>query len=222
MEYEAENGESVRLLVAGTNDYASVLIDAFEGQGPWIFEGLLENLDRERCKLRPMGLPVYWSEDSTEFAATHHIVCSLNTTLRKAWIEDLSESGFLFQTLIHPSAVVSARASVATGSIVEPASVVAGFTTIGHHVKIGRGVTVGHHSQIAPYTTIHPGARISGNSKIGEQVTIGTGAVVLDHIEIGDGAFIGAGTTVTKNVDPAVLYAASRDDVVIRPNYGPK
>ena len=209
------------ILILGTNPYAEVLVDAFEGAGPWKFVGFLQNMDRDRCARRPLDLPVYWSDDANHLAGTHKLVSSLHTTLRKSWIDERVLQGFAFQTLIHPAATVSSRTKLSAGVVVEAGCVVAGFGTIGAYTRVGRGATVGHHTEIGNYSTINPGVTLSGNCRIGSQVTIGTGAVIIDGLSIGDGAFVAAGSLVTKDIPPKALSAGSPSRVV-RKGYGPR
>ncbi len=210
-----------KILVLGTNPYAEVLIDAFEGEGPWEFVGFLENMDRSRCATRPLDLPVYWSDDANHLAGTHKLVSSLHTTLRNSWIDERVRQGFVFQTLAHPAATVSGRTKLGAGVVVEAGCVVAGFCTIGAYTRIGRAVTVGHHTEIGDYSTINPGAILSGNCRIGSQVTIGTGAVIINGLSIGSGAFIAAGSLVSRDVPPRAFCVGSPSRIM-RKNYGPK
>ena len=154
------------ILILGTNPYAEVLVDAFEGAGPWKFVGFLENIDRNRCTMRPLGLPILWSDDANHLVGAHKLVSSLHTTLRRSWIDERAVRGFKFQTLVHPAATVSNRTKLGEGVVIEAGCVVAGFGIIDDYTRVGRGATVGHHTEVGKYSTINPGVTLSGNCRI--------------------------------------------------------
>jgi sugar O-acyltransferase (sialic acid O-acetyltransferase NeuD family) len=209
------------ILVLGTTAYATVFIDSFESIAGVEFTGCVENLDRSKCEGSILGLPIYWYEEIDGLRHSHLLACALGTTLRDAWINGMLERGFGFARLLHPSAVVSRRSDLADGVAVDAGTVLAGFTTVAPHVRIGRRCSIGHHTEIGPFTTIHPGSIISGNCKIGRQVTVGSGAVIIDGIEIGDGAVVAAGAVVTRAVEARTMIAGN-PATVRRTDYGPR
>lgn len=206
-------------LILGTRPYAEVLLDMFEDQ--ITFTGAVENMDPGRTAETLAGLPIHWHTDIAALAATHRLVCALGTTLRRAWIEDCLAQGFAFATLVHRSSTVSRRTRLGQGVIIDAGCVVAGFSTLSDHCRIGRRASIGHHTTIGRYTTVHPGTIISGNCRIGDQVTLGSGTIVIDGISIGDGVVTAAGTVVNKDLPPAVL-AAGNPAQIKRMDYGPK
>lgn len=209
-----------KILVLGARPYTLVLIDMFEICEDLEFVGAVENMNRERCSERLGDLPIHWTDDIGEFVGTHELVCALGTTLRDRWIEDCTRAGFRFASLVHPSSVVSKRTSAGTGLIVDAGCVLAGYSELHDHVRIGRRASIGHHTVIGPFSTVHPGAVVSGNCTIGRQVTIGTGAVVIDGRTIGDGAVIAAGSVVNRDI-PAGVMVAGNPAQVKRTDYGP-
>lgn len=194
--------DGLDILIMGTTDYAEVLLDTHEASVGGRFVGFLENLDRSRCGDTRMGLPVYWFEDSGHMAESAVLTCALATPARRSWIGQAKAAGFRFTRLIYPSSVVSARTRLEDGVIVDPLVVIAGFSEIGAHVRIGRGSTIGHHTRIGAFATLHPGCRVSGRTVIGEGVIVGTGAVLIDGVTVGERARIAAGAVVTRDVEP--------------------
>lgn len=208
------------ILILGTTPYTEVFVDMFEGMPDIRFAGCVENRDQTRTGQALAGLPILWDGDIGA-PEGRQMICSLATTHRADWIMAKEAEGFGFATLIHSSSVVSKRTTLGPGCSVDAGCVVAGYSDIAAHVRIGRRASFGHHSRIGAFSTIHPGAIVSGNCTIGERVTIGTGAVVIDGISIGDGAFIAAGAVVTKDI-PARALAAGSPATVKREDYGPK
>lgn len=197
-----------QLLVLGARPHALALVDMFSCLSDrHAFVGLVENLDRSRAGEIMEGLPVHWHEDIAGLADNHGLVCGLSTTLRRAWIEECLRQGFRFPPLLHPSSVLSPRTSAGAGVIVDAGCVVAGFTTLRDHCRIGRRCSIGHHTTIGRFSTVHPGCVVSGHCTIGEQVLVGTGAVITDGISIGDGAVIAPGSVVRRPVPERALVA---------------
>lgn len=209
------------VLILGATPYTAVFVDMFETIPGIVFSGCVENLDQTKCDTRIANLPVYWHEGISRFRETHDLICSLATTRRSGWITGMQEAGFSFTSLVHPSAVVSTRTKIAAGGSVDAGCVVAGYSYIAPHVRIGRRVSVGHHTHIGAFSTLHPGCVVSGNCHIGQKVTLGTGCIIIDGIEIGPGAVIAAGAIVTRNV-PERAMVAGNPAVVKRYDYGPK
>ena len=162
--------------------------------------GFVENMDRQKCKEKLEGLPIFWVDDLAGLANTHLAVCGLATTHRASYIEQVENIGIRFATLISPSARISSKSQVGEGCIISPGSIIASHTTFGRHVLVNRGVLIGHHTEISDYVTIQPGANIAGVCQIGEAAYIGMGAVVLDHVKIGAHSIVGAGAVVNKDV----------------------
>lgn len=208
-------------LLLGSSDYADVVADAFEGAPDVIIEGYVENLVPENCNAKSRLKPIYWHEEIEPYRETHALISILGTTLRRGWIESLEASGFRFGRLIHPASTVSSRCEVGSGSLIDAGCVIAGFTTIDEHVRVGRMNSIGHHTTIKPYSTIHPRCIISGRVTIEEQVIVSTGAVILPDVTIGKGAVIGAGAMVKKNVPPGALVRGNPSSM-IKANFGPK
>ena len=212
----------VPLLMLGARAYSEVLLDMFECLSDRVvFDALVENRDPANCDSTVADLPVIWHEELAAYLGSHKLVCALGTTLRKDWIEDCEAMGFSFETLVHPSSVVSKRTSLSEGVIIDAACVVAGYSTLAPHSRLGRRVSLGHHTHVGSYTTIHPGAIISGNCTIGSQVVLGSGTVVIDGVTIGDGAVTAAGTIVNKDI-PARVLAAGNPASIKREGYGPR
>jgi sugar O-acyltransferase (sialic acid O-acetyltransferase NeuD family) len=209
------------VLVLGTRPYSAVFIDSFEGIPGLRFAACVENMDRSRCAGRVLDLPIRWFEEIDDLRDSHALICTLGTTLREGWVTQMEARGFGFTTLVHPSAVVSRRTALGPGVAVDAGAVIAGFSTLDPHVRIGRRASIGHHTVIGRCSTVHPGSVISGNCRIGRQVTVGTGAVIIDGIEIGDGAVVAAGAVVTRPVEAGAMVAGN-PAVLKRAGAGPR
>jgi sugar O-acyltransferase (sialic acid O-acetyltransferase NeuD family) len=189
-----------KLAILGTSLFASEVVDVVEDTGLFDVSVFIENWDREKTSSKLLGRPVVWIADAKPLAATHLALCSLGTTRRRGFIEDVEAMGFRFATVVHPNARVSRRSSVGTGSFVNAGVVVGANTRIGRHVVVNRGVLVGHDTTVGEFATLSPGANVAGAVTIGNGAYVGMGAIVLDRIRVGAGAVVAAGALVTKDV----------------------
>lgn len=197
----------MRLLILPARPFAAEINDVVSEVPGCQVVGFVENQDPDHCRQTLEGLPVIWHEDLGRYANDHKAVCALSTTHRDRPIAEIERAGLQFPTLMHPSALVSARAEVGEGTVLNRATVVATHARIGRHVRINRGVLVGHHTTIGDYATLEPGVNVAGFCRIGSHAYLGMGAVVIDGITIGSRSVVAAGAVVIKDVPNNVLVA---------------
>jgi sugar O-acyltransferase (sialic acid O-acetyltransferase NeuD family) len=137
-----------------------------------------------------------------------YVVCVVgNPQTRQKLIRKASETGFNFETVVHPGTEKSKWIDIGIGTIICAGNILTTNISIGQHVHINLDCTVGHDVVLGDFTTIAPGVHISGWVHCGKRVYIGTGAVIVngtedDPIKIGNDVTIGAGACVTKSVMP--------------------
>jgi sugar O-acyltransferase (sialic acid O-acetyltransferase NeuD family) len=153
--------------------------------------------------------PVYDFNYLNEFSEdeTPHLVVALGYTKRDNLIKKLSEQGYRFDTIIHPSCVYSKWVEIGEGSIITAGVILTAQIEMGKHVILNLGAHVGHDVQIGNYVTISPSAEIMGNVSLGNNVYVAVNATIIEGITVGDGAIIGAGAVVTKDVPEMSMVA---------------
>ena len=188
------------LLILGTRLLAEELADWIADIPGYEVAGFVENQERERCALKVAGLPVHWIDDLGKLTKSHLFACGIATTHRVTFIEQVTQLGCKFATLVHPTARVSGKSQLGAGTLISPGVHVASHTRIGRHVFVNRGALIGHHATIHDYATLQPGANLAGATVIGAATYIGMGAVILDRIRVGAQSVVGAGSVVTHDV----------------------
>jgi sugar O-acyltransferase (sialic acid O-acetyltransferase NeuD family) len=122
-----------------------------------------------------------------------------NPKIRQKVASELPE-GTRYDTVIHPTAVLSQWVEVGAGSVICAGCVLTCQISIGKHCHLNLNTTVGHDCTFGDFCTVAPGANISGNCAFGRGVDVGTQASFRQHVAVCDGAVIGMGAVVVKNI----------------------
>jgi sugar O-acyltransferase (sialic acid O-acetyltransferase NeuD family) len=151
-----------------------------------------------------LGVPV--RPQSTFDPAKHRAVVGIgNPTLRQKVVSELP-TNTVFDTLIHPTVVMSQWVEVGAGSVICAGCVLTCQISIGQHCHLNLNSTVGHDCTFGDFCTVAPGTNISGNCAFGNRVDVGTQASFRQHVRICDDAVIGMGTVVVKDILEAGTY----------------
>jgi sugar O-acyltransferase (sialic acid O-acetyltransferase NeuD family) len=105
-----------------------------------------------------------------------------------------------FETIIHPTAVVSNTSVIGRGVVVLQNVTIASNVVVGNHVMILPNSVISHDDQIEDYTCIAGGVCISGGVRIGEGCYLGSNCSIIENIHIGKHSLIGMGSVVIKPV----------------------
>jgi sugar O-acyltransferase (sialic acid O-acetyltransferase NeuD family) len=127
-------------------------------------------------------------------------------TLRRTVYEKFRKKGYVFEAVVHPTAIVAPEVHLAEGVQIMAGAVVQPGSQLGANVIINTGARVDHDCSIDAHAHIAPGVTLSGYVRVGEGAHIGTGASVIQGITIGAASIVGAGAVVISNV-PAGITA---------------
>lgn len=153
-----------------------------------------------------LGLPVLGKTgDLGQFPHESVVIGIGNNAVRRRLYCQLLAQGESLPIARHPSAVVSAHASIGPGSVLCAGAVVNPGSHIGANVILNTGCTVDHHNRIGDHVHIAPGAHLGGDTIVGEGSLIGIGAIVLPQIHIGRWTLVGAGSVVTISLPDSVV-----------------
>ncbi len=123
-----------------------------------------------------------------------------NTILRRKIYENYKEKGFVFETITHPSSIVSSSAILSEGVQVFAGAIIQPDVEIGCNTLINTGAIIDHDCKIGSHVHIAPGVTMSGGVKVGENSFIGIGARIIQNILIGKNCLIAAGAVVINDV----------------------
>lgn len=124
-------------------------------------------------------------------------------------LDKYSNLGLEWLNYVHPTAIISKYASVGTGNIFSPYTVVAGNACISNFVMLNAYSSTAHHTVIGDYSSLMPYSSVLGGSKIGEEVLIAVGAKVLPDVTVGDRSRVSAGAVVMHDMPSDVLISGN-------------
>jgi sugar O-acyltransferase (sialic acid O-acetyltransferase NeuD family) len=133
--------------------------------------------------------------DSTEL-----LVAIGDNTRRIELLTAAAKSSASLATLIHPSAQISASATIDAGCVVFAGVVVNARAKVGVGGILNSGATVDHDCALGEGVHVSPGAHLAGDVTIGDRSWIGIGAAVREGVTIGDDVMVAAGAAVIADV----------------------
>jgi sugar O-acyltransferase (sialic acid O-acetyltransferase NeuD family) len=170
--------------------------------------------DDERCwgtdvaGYRVLG-PLAMAGEMPAARFVHAVGSPRNFRDRGALVERLGLQPDAFETLVHPSAVISPRSQLGHGLIVCPNVVVGARARIGHGVTILANSVLNHDVEVGDWTLIASGANLAGGVRLGPACYVGAGSAVKERVSVGGGALIGMGAVVTRHVREQVVVAGN-------------
>lgn len=114
-----------------------------------------------------------------------------------------------FAGAIHPACVISDRAKLAGGVMINAGAVVQPYARVGKGVMIHAGVIVEHDNHIGDFVNLAPGVTLAGGVRVGECATIFSGAVIAPNVSIGADSVVGAGSLVLDDLPDKVVAFGS-------------
>lgn len=186
------------ILIVGGGGHALVVADGAQAAGAPIL-GFLD--DRADARLvgqldRIGGFSLLEQQD---LLRTHPIIYGLgDLALRRDLINRVEAR---LTTIIHPSAIVSPKATIGEGVYIGPGAIINVNARLENHVVINSGAVVEHDCVIGANTHLAPNATLGGDVTIGADTLVGIGSTVLPGVHIGDRCRIGAGSSVIHDVE---------------------
>lgn len=202
---------SLPLIVIGAGGHAKVLLAALLCAGRSV-DGLTD-ADAAKMGVNVLGVPVLGDDRKIrEFApGTVRLVNGVGSVrvaaLRRQVYENFRQSGYCFEQVIHPSAVVATDVVLGEGVQIMAGAVLQPGCQVGENAIINTRATVDHDCLIGRHAHISPGAVLCGNVVIGDGSHIGAGATVIQGVSIGRACMVAAGAVVLRDLPDGVTVA---------------
>ena len=198
-----------KVFILGAGGFARITLDIYIdcGREDDVLGFLEENCVRDGQVLN--GKSIRDASCLTQFHSQDKplLIAGIGSGKRRRWIEELTDKGYRFDTIIHPSAVCSRWQKIGEGTIVTAGVIFNPQVTVGRHVILNLGSHISHDCVIGDYSTISPGAEIMGRVLIGQEVFVGVNATVIEDVKVGNGAIVAEGAVVTEDVPENTLVA---------------
>ena len=178
------------MILYGASGHAKVIIDILEANG----QKIDYIVDDNPALTELLGYEVRRNTGEYDEA----IISIGSSEIRKKVVESLKVNKYL--TSVHPSTVVSPRATIDEGTVVMQGAIVQSCAKVGKHCIVNTGASVDHDCEIGDFVHVAPHATVLGGVKVGEGSWIGAGAVLKQYITIGKNCMIGAGAVVLRDV----------------------
>ncbi len=193
---------SESVIVIGGGGHAKVVIDCIRKAGDCAV-GILD--DALEMGTMVSDVPVLGKIDAFKSYREHKFIIAIGNN---AFRRELSKKmDVRWYTAIHPSAILSAYASIDEGTVVSPRAVVNAGASIGRHCIINTGAIIEHDCVIGSFSHVSPAAALAGGVTVGEETQIGIGASVKNGLAICQRCTVGAGAVVVKSIDEEGVYA---------------
>jgi sugar O-acyltransferase (sialic acid O-acetyltransferase NeuD family) len=140
-----------------------------------------------------------------------------STGSRRMLYEKFRDKQYVFETVIHPSAVIALEVHIEDGVEVMAGAIIQPGVMIGSNVIINTGARVDHDCSIDAHAHIAPGVTLSGSVHIGQGAHVGTGACIIQGIKVGDSSVVGAGAVVISDVPAGDIVVGVPARSIARP-----
>jgi sugar O-acyltransferase (sialic acid O-acetyltransferase NeuD family) len=127
-------------------------------------------------------------------------------SVRRRVASDLLARGAEFLTLVHPTAIVNATASIGPGSIVCPGAIVSVAARLGRFGLVNYHASLAHDACAGDFAVLSPYAALGGGARIADDVFLGL------HTSVGPGVSVGPRSKVAAN--SCALSDAPADSLV--------
>lgn len=134
------------------------------------------------------------------FVKDFDFVVAVQGAGRRALFETILSRGGGLPVVKHPTATISASATIGVGTILSTGVIVQQDARIGRFCVLNTACTIDHDNVVGDSVSIAPGVHTAGGVTIADEAFIGLGAVIIGGVKIGRRATIGAGAVVVRDV----------------------
>ena len=190
-------------IIFGGGGHSSVLIDLVERAHGVLLGSVMPGAKKHQLA----GQLAVLGDDEVVFEFAPDDVYLVNgvgmlpgSSVRRDLYLKFSQSGYLFNALVHPQAIVSVSAHLDAGVQIIAGAVVQNNVRIGENSIVNTCASIDHHSIVGEHSHVAPGGVVCGHVVIGSGTFIGANAVVSHGVTIGNNVVVGAGVVVTQDV----------------------
>ncbi|SCJ97253.1 2%2C3%2C4%2C5-tetrahydropyridine-2%2C6-dicarboxy late N-acetyltransferase [uncultured Eubacterium sp.] len=210
-----------KLILIGSGQHARVVMYNIKEQNRYDVVCMLDS-DSRKIGEKVNDIEVVGTYEELEqyrrrYNTNKFFVAFGNMKYRREVYDKFISQGWEAVNIIHPQAVISPKARLGNGVLVECGCLITPNPIIGNNVVINTGSQVNHDNVIEDHVYIASGVVLSGNVRIEENTLLDDGVIVSLGKCIGSNSIVGAGAVVTHDI-PKDVIAYGNPAKVIRKN----
>ncbi len=120
-----------------------------------------------------------------------------------------------WESIVHPSAVISSSSPLGVGSIVFPHVTISVDSRIGRFDLFYIHATVCNDCQIGDYVSVMSGASVSEHAEIGDEAFLAAGSIVYPHRKLGKNVKVGVEATASVNYSEGSEVCENRTEFTL-------
>ena len=194
----------MKCLIVGNSVYAAMLNDYLRNDGRYEVAGFtvekeyIGNGMFERLKVIPYEA-IDEEFNPNEYRLMLGVGYSEMNDIKEHLFKIYHKKGYLFETYIHPSAVIPADLKMGEGNIFFEGVIVQRGSVIGDGNVFFSRTLIAHGCNIGNFNSFSF-ASLAGNVTVKNKCFMGMGAIVGEQVTIEDRVFIGANAYVNENI----------------------
>jgi sugar O-acyltransferase (sialic acid O-acetyltransferase NeuD family) len=192
------------LILIGAGGHARACIDVVEQEGFYEIAGLIglpKEVDDTHFGYRVLATDQEFRILAEQFKYALVAMGQINSAAHRIRLFTRGqEAGFIFPTVIAPTAYVSPHAKIGAGTVVMHGATINAGVIVGHNCIINSNSLIEHDTRVDDHCHISTGAVLNGNTSIGAGTFIGSRAVIREGVSIGENSLVGMGLTVRHNL----------------------
>ena len=114
--------------------------------------------------------------------------------------QSLVEKGAVFESFIHPSAIISKSAKIGKGAAIAPFCVVEANAQIGDFVAVNVAVKISNSARIGKYCTISSNCVIGENAELKDGAFMASSSILKEGAAMLECSFLGANSCAEKDI----------------------
>lgn len=193
------------LILIGAGGHARSCIDAIEQEGRHKIAGLIglrQEVGSKHFDYKVLATDLELVELAKKYPYALITLGQIITAQDRIRLyQQALDSGFKLITVIAPTAYVSPRATIGSGTIVMQGAIINAGAVVGNNCIINSNSLIEHDVRIKDHCHISTGAIINGDTSIGAGTFIGSRAVIKEGVSIGANSLVGMGLTVLHDID---------------------
>lgn len=193
-----------KIIIIGDGGHARMILDFLEEKKIYDIIGITTNNQEKKDFY---GYPILGDDNQLEIykkKGISKVAIGIggftNNILRKNVFNFAKSIGFVIETIIHDSAVISRYAKIGEGTVIMPNVTVNNDVVIGNNCVIANGAVISHETIIKDHVLISAGVIVGGNSIIDEGVLLALGSKVISGVKVGAHSLVAAGAVVVSNI----------------------